>query len=321
MRRSIAGWSAVAISTVFSALWAFWGSIEAFHEGWYSRTWAGNVAGALAYLTPMLGLMLPGLAALWRRWWGAGLHLVFAAAMTWVFELYDRPAVMAMLALPPMVVAWLYVYGRPEPRRLAARLLVGLPLATALVSGAYPCWMAVTRQDDGDYGLRVIEGNGVRLAWAPEGPGWPDRPANWNEARSICERLSRDGARLESEPQGWWRLPTVDEAVRSSVRRGANAGGEWDAAAGKPRYRVMPNKETPLWSRYSPSIYRWTGTEVDERRAYRIVWNGYANPLPKAVRIHLRCVADARSDGAPTGDRESSLGSGDPQSPRLPRRE
>jgi hypothetical protein len=40
--------------------------------------------------------------------------------------------------------------------------------------------MAVTRLDDGNYGLRVIEEkNHVRLAWAPRGPGWPEQPATW----------------------------------------------------------------------------------------------------------------------------------------------
>jgi hypothetical protein len=73
---------------------------------------------------------------------------------------------------------------------------------------------------------------------------------------------------------------------------GTNAGGSWDARARRATYRIQPNKETPLWSRYSQAIYRWTATPVDDRRAYRYVWNGFVNSLPKTVRIHFRCVAE-----------------------------
>jgi hypothetical protein len=36
--------------------------------------------------------------------------------------------------------------------------------------------IVLTRIDDGDRSARLIEGNGVRLVWAPEGPGW-----NWKQ--------------------------------------------------------------------------------------------------------------------------------------------
>jgi hypothetical protein len=104
--------------------------------------------------------------------------------------------------------------------------------------------------------------------------------------------LSADGRQLNSNAPRIWRLPSIAEAVRSAVRYGRNAGGSWDPASKRPTYRIAPNKETPLWSRYSPAIYRWTSTEVDSRRAYRYVWNGYANALPKSIRIHYRCVAN-----------------------------
>ena len=34
-KRKIAGWIAVVLSTVFTCLWALWGILENFHEGWY----------------------------------------------------------------------------------------------------------------------------------------------------------------------------------------------------------------------------------------------------------------------------------------------
>ena len=34
-KRQVIGWIAVAISTIITCFWAFWGIIENFHEGWY----------------------------------------------------------------------------------------------------------------------------------------------------------------------------------------------------------------------------------------------------------------------------------------------
>ena len=42
--RNILGWIAVAFSTALSSMWAFWGIVENFHEGWYYRSAASNIA-------------------------------------------------------------------------------------------------------------------------------------------------------------------------------------------------------------------------------------------------------------------------------------
>jgi len=47
-RRRVVGWTAVGISTLFSTLWAFWGAIEAFHEGWYERSWGATLGPCAA---------------------------------------------------------------------------------------------------------------------------------------------------------------------------------------------------------------------------------------------------------------------------------
>jgi hypothetical protein len=31
----VVGWSAVALNLLVACLWAFWGAIENFHEGWH----------------------------------------------------------------------------------------------------------------------------------------------------------------------------------------------------------------------------------------------------------------------------------------------
>jgi hypothetical protein len=300
--RSLAsGWIASVLSTILAALWAFWGSIEAFHEGWFARNWTSNLLGAAAYLIPMALIMVPAIISIsgWIRL-GCLLHIAVAASAAWVFELYRRPAMLLILSFPLCLCAILYLFARFTPviRKWGLRMVTAIPLLTALVSGAWPAYLAVTREDDGDYGTRIIEGNdGLRLAWAPQGPGWPADPASWIEAQQTCDHLAVDGLTVQADPVRIWRLPTVDEAVRSGVRHGRNAGGIWDPVTLKATYRIQPNKETPLWTRYSQAMYRWTSTETSNnpQRAYRYVWNGIANSYPKNLRIHFRCVTLPRN--------------------------
>ena len=114
----------------------------------------------------------------------------------------------------------------------------------------------------------------MTLTWAPEGPGWPREGIEWDEAVRRCRYLAEDGLSLAEVPQDIWRLPTADEAVRSMHRDGEHSGGQWDGRSPLPKYNVMPDKETPLWNVHSHVIYWWTGTEIDEERAYMICYNG-----------------------------------------------
>lgn len=58
-------------------------------------------------------------------------------------------------------------------------------------------------------------------------------------------------------------------------------------------YQVQPTKDSPLWKKYSKVIYWWTATEVDDSRAYRIVWSGQVHAMAKKVRwdyLFFRCI-------------------------------
>ena len=192
---AVLGWAAIAISAGFACIWAWWGSIENFHEGWYYPSIWRNLGLLLVqYLSPMLIVMLISIAAL--AWPRLALLLMGTCASTagWLLgNLHITSAAVVLIAIPLLLVGALYQFGRPRPRRWAWRCLIGLPLATVIVSGAYPGWMAMHRFDDGNYGMRLISGNGVTLVWAPQGPGWPEEGASWNAAMDNCARLSADG--------------------------------------------------------------------------------------------------------------------------------
>jgi hypothetical protein len=284
--QQIAGWTAVGLSAVIACFWAFWGIIENFHEGWWHASLARNLGMLFGmYLAPMLLFVCLALAAVRWPYVGSALHLVLVVLLAvFVFGVRHSTPVF-FIFLPLILVAGLYAWGRPQPQRRAYAILIGLPLLTLLVCGIEPAWRVAGRVDDGDRGARLVEGNGVRLIWAPAGPGWPDDDVDWKEARRRCRFLSADGRTLAAAPQEIWRLPTVEEAVRSMARHGQNCAGVWDPGKVKPSYRIMPDKESPLWDGHSETIYWWTATEVDEDRAYIIVYNGGVWPRKKSLRM------------------------------------
>jgi hypothetical protein len=292
-KRQITGWIAVGLSTVITCGWAVWGIIENFHEGWYFETlWSNLGMMFVQYLSPMLIFMGVTLVSIsWPRFGGA-LHWAIALLAIWFFQAFSNAATF-LIIMPLVGLGALYWFGHPRPKRLATSLAVGLPMLTLIISGTSPAMRVSRRIDDGNLQARSVYGNGVELTWAPDGPGWPQQGGDWYEAQQVCRYLSEDGATLASTPQHIWRLPTVDEAVRSMARHGQNSGGEWDAESAEAIYETTPDKESPLWKVHSQVIYWWTATEIDADRAYIIVYDGKVWPRSKQFGpeyLGFRCV-------------------------------
>lgn len=275
-KKSVIGWIAVSVTTALSGIWAYWGAVENFHEGWYSASvWENLFLLFFQYL--LITIALVSLAVIILRWKKIGLilHIIAAALSIWFFR-GAFSVTGLMIAIPIIALGLGYYYGEPEPKKWAYRLLVTVPLIIILAV-SIPHWIRVSqRVNDNDFGTRTIQGNGFTLVWAPRGPGWPDSGTTWEEAQRICKYLSEDGTEIMDEEQNIWRLPAVDEAVRSMMLHGQNAGGVWDEAEGKARYEQTPDKETPLWDVHSKVIYYWTAdtSKKDERKAYIIVYHG-----------------------------------------------
>lgn len=287
----ILGWAAVALSLITCCLWAYWGIVENFHEGWHSPKLGENLLGTLLYLAPMLITWAIALYAVLSPIGGGilyiGIGIIFSILF---FSLWHPKEFVDILSWIPVVfilpaIGILFLLGRPRPKKTALRLVVILPLLTVIAFGVGPAWRVAARIDDGNREARLVEGNGVRLIWAPEGPGWPQKSESWEEAVRICRHLSEGGMTIESEPQDIWRLPTVEEAVRSMARHGQNCGGIWDPAAERARYKKKPDKESPLWDTTSRIIYWWTATEKDENNVYMIVYNGRVSVTSKDWKI------------------------------------
>jgi len=293
-RKKTLAWIAVGTSAVFANLWAFWGINENFHEGWYSDNLWSNVLMMVGQylLVPITFMLLAVVSIRWNKI-GAIAHLVLAIGASIFFRGMSGGAL--LIALPLVGLALLYWFGRLEKRKVAYFLVVILPLAQILGIGTFHVSRVINRYGDNDFQTRSILGNGLELIWAPQGPGWPDSGTSWGEAKLICAYLSEDGTTVTDKELNIWRLPTVDEAVRSMVYHGTNAGGVWDSTSRVATYKEQPDKESPLWNMHLKTIYWWTSSEVNEKQAYIVVYNGGVWPRAKTLKagyLNFRAVKD-----------------------------
>lgn len=297
--KNIIGWTGVTITILFSGTWAYWGAFENFHEGWYSRSVWENLF-MLFFQYMLFTIVFIALALIILKWKRIGLiiHVLTGIFCIWFFSGATFHVLGFLIVIPFAALGLLYYFGEPQPMKWARRLILLIPLIIFLTI-SIPLGIKVSKRiNDGDIGLRVVEGNDVTLAWAPRGPGWPDKGVSWEEAADICRHLSGDGLTLMETEQNLWRLPTVEEAVRSMMLHGENAGGMWNANEEKAEYERKPDKESPLWDVYSKVIYYWTAdTSADDAEsAYIIVYDGGVFERRKIYRfgyLSFRAVKEA----------------------------
>ena len=191
-KQKIFAWVAVSISALFTNLWAFWGIVENFHEGWYFKSvWRNIVLMFGQYLLiPILFMILAYISVRWHRI-GAILHIILILGLVFLFG--GTTVAILFIYLPLVGLAALYWYGKLDKKKLAYYLVVVLPLFIIFVFGAANGFRVAERVNDNNFGSRQIKGNGVELIWVTEGPGWPNSGITWFEAKNICARLSEDG--------------------------------------------------------------------------------------------------------------------------------
>ena len=276
-KKQILGWFGVCLTILISSLWAYWGAFENFHEGWYSTSiWENLFMFLFQYMAFSICFVMLALIILKWRKFGLGLHIALGIFCMWFFSGASFSVLGVLIVIPFAALGFIYYFGEPFPKKWAYRLIIFIPLSITLAISV-PQYLKVSQRiDDGDIGLKIVEGNGITLAWAPRGPGWPDEGTSWEDAQYICKHLSEDGTMLMEEEQNIWRLPTVDESVRSMMIHGENAGGIWHTDEEKARYDKKPDKESPLWDLHSKVIYYWTNdvSIKDDSRAYIIVYHG-----------------------------------------------
>ncbi|MCF6240493.1 MAG: hypothetical protein L3J74_04005 [Bacteroidales bacterium] len=268
-RRRTLGNITFILLLILTSVWAFWGIIENFHEGWYYPTlWKNIGLMFLQYLSPCIILMSFTLISIKNHKVGALIFLLFGIIISFLVNRFNY-----FVILPFFIVAVLLWFSEFNNQKLKYRLIIFIPMGILLIFSVEPIYRVSHRLNDYDFSARIIKSNGVDLIWAPRGPAWPDDGLSWYEADSICKYLSEDGLTIAATPQNIWRLPTLEEAVRSMHRHGKNCMGKLNKQA-QPVYKIEPDKETPLWNPNTKVIYWWTSTELDSNHAYIIVYNG-----------------------------------------------
>jgi hypothetical protein len=162
-KRKITGWIAVAFSIVITCVWAFWGIIENFHEGWYYESFLSNVGLMFVqYLSPMLIFMGVTLISISWPQFGGVLHVIFALLAAWFFQALTNAATF-LLITPLIGIGMLCWFGRPQPRKVAVSLAIGLPVLTLILSGINPVIRVSQRIDDGNLKPVWCKGTGLIL--------------------------------------------------------------------------------------------------------------------------------------------------------------
>jgi len=294
-KRLILGWIGISITVIFSSIWAYWGAFENFHEGWYSISLLENIFMFLfQYMLFTIIFIVLALIAIKWKFIGLLIHLILGIVCIWFFSGASFSVLGLLVVIPFVVLGLIYYFGEPYPKKWAYRLIIFIPLIIVLAISIPQGIKVSNRINDDDYGIRIVEGNLVTLAWAPRGPGWPDKGVSWQEAQEICKYLSEDGMTIMDTEQNIWRLPVIDEAVRSMMLHGENAGGVWYPKEEKAIYDKTPDKESPLWDVHSKVIYYWTSdTSInDEQQAYIITYHG---GVFDKIKIHRQSYLSFRA--------------------------
>lgn len=267
--KKLVGWLAAQISFAVVALWTYWGINEAFHEGWYYESVIQNIFMTLVqYLSIPIILLSATIIAIYYQRIGAGIFVALGVA---AFFFFDSPAGRFLIMLPVLMLAVGFFFGKLKKKKMLSIVFISIFLLIIIAIGLPQLIRVHNRTNDMDFGMRIVEGNDVTLAWAPQGSGFPPNGTNWQSAAMTCSLLDVDGT-FTGNFTNLWRLPSRDELVRSLTRHDENAGGRM--VDGKPVYDIKPDKETPLWNPNSRVIYYWTN-ESDFDKAYLVAYNGY----------------------------------------------
>ena len=274
-KQLILGWIAVAIVVIIASIWAYWGGMESFHEGWYSSNVWENISMILIqYFSLTLVFIIIGLIGIRFPVASLPLCIVIGIAAAVILSGASFSLLWIMIIMLLVGLGLLLFFGRAKPRKIAYTLVYVLPVIILIVTSTIGLIRVSRRIDDGDYGQRTVGVESVCLIWAPRGPGWPDEGTSYLQAKEIVAYLNEPGTRILDEKVNIWRLPTVEEAVSSQMLHGKDAGGKWDPENKKASYNFTPDKETHLWDPHSKVINYWTNTIASEGRAYIIVYNG-----------------------------------------------
>jgi hypothetical protein len=297
--RLVVGWAALLIGVIIASMWSFWGTIEAFHEGWWRPTLPARLLWLLAYIGPGSVLTLLNVLSVRFRVVGGIVYVLIGLILAAFFATTSiHYTIIISLTAVPVLIGCGHLFARIRVTKRAL-VVAASPILVSLVCAVEPVIRVSGRNTASQPEALAIAENGLDLVWAQRGPGWNvDGHISWSEAVEVARHLNAAGTTVEEEPQDVWRLPTIDEAVRSMSRNGKNAGGVWNPKTRIARYETTPDKEAPMWEVWSPVIYWWTSEEDGPNRAFVVVYHGGIHSKPQVTgspSFGFRLVRDSGS--------------------------
>ena len=113
-KSQVAGWLAVALSTVIASFWSFWGIIENFHEGWFHASLPMNIGLMfIQYLSPMIIFVSLTLLAIAFPRVGGIVHALIGILLALLLFDWNDKVAMQLIILPMLLLGTLYWFGRP----------------------------------------------------------------------------------------------------------------------------------------------------------------------------------------------------------------
>ncbi|MDR3689238.1 MAG: hypothetical protein P4L46_07665 [Fimbriimonas sp.] len=278
--KAVLGIFGVIVATTIAGFWSVWGTIENFHEGWYTHSlWSNLLLAAVQYVGWPLGFAFLSCIAIWRPAIGSALFALIGVGLNaFLFGFRNGPGIVLIL-VPCLMLAVLFGVGRTPKPRVAAEILLGVPMVIMVVIGTPLLWKVSHRLTAISSGALTWKAPSETMVWAPPGPGWTTSGSSFAEAESICDRLAADGKSIVAKPTYLWRLPTAEEAIHALNRGGVPAGCRLGRTPGFQPCFNEPDKEAPLWNPYCPIIYWWTASHDQSGKVLRVAYNGYVLPV------------------------------------------
>ena len=111
-RNRLLGWIAVSLTISMSSIWAFWGIIENFHEGWFSTSILENLFMMfIQYMSLSIIFVAIGLIALHWRKIGLTIFSIIAIWLAIFFSFGHFAVVGIMIVIPFIGLGLLFFFG------------------------------------------------------------------------------------------------------------------------------------------------------------------------------------------------------------------
>ena len=134
-RHLIFGWIAVGIVIIIASLWAYWGGVENFHEGWYSQgVWENISMMIVQYWSLSLIFIIIGIIGIRFPIASLPICIAIGIAASIILSGANPSLLWAMIIVPLTGLGLLFFFGRAKPRKFAYILAVALPIAILLTT-------------------------------------------------------------------------------------------------------------------------------------------------------------------------------------------